>query len=164
MRQESTSGEKKQARGAGARGAWRRILSVAGPVAVGVAGLAAAAGVGYLQGEKIGAAKAVAREIFTRQHSELREIQAGVEIARQKLSKIHNEERRALKEISEQSHQKEGAASSNGAPASADQGAAPSIYTNPEPGDRGQGGVPAPDRPGRARGQAPRHPLPRGAR
>ena len=77
------------------------MMSWAGPVAAGVAGLAAAAGVGYLEGEKIGAAKAVAREILVRDHRELREIESGVELVRQKLYRLHAEERRALDALRE---------------------------------------------------------------
>lgn len=102
----------------------------AGPVAVGAAGLAAAAGVGYLQGEKIGAAKAVAREVLVRDHRELREIQGGIELVRQKLYKIHAEERRAAEEL-RRAHEGYtnaiGAAPSQGASANAEQGAAPPI-------------------------------------
>ncbi len=93
MRQETTSGGEKQASGAGAKKkGWRRVVSLAGPVAVGVAGLAAAAGVGYVRGEKAGAARAVAREIFTREHRELREIQDGVARVKQTIEKIRQEE------------------------------------------------------------------------
>ncbi len=89
MRQETTSGGEKHASGAGAeKKGWRRIVSIAGPVAVGVAGLAAAAGVGYVQGEKAGAARAVAHEIFTREHKELREIEAGVARVKETIAKI----------------------------------------------------------------------------
>ncbi len=92
VRQENTSGAEKQASGAGAKRGWRRVMSLAGPVAVGVAGLAAAAGVGYVRGEKAGAARAVAHEIFTREHRELREIQEGVERVKQTIAKIRQEE------------------------------------------------------------------------
>lgn len=145
MRQENTSGGEKQASGAGAKKGWRRIVSWAGPVAVGVAGLAAAAGAGYLQGEKIGAARAVAREVFTREHRELREVQAGIERAREVLRKIHDQERRAASELRATSAEpratkaptevlpnEKGAAESQGAPASADHSAAPTYLPDAE--------------------------------
>ncbi|HPA20737.1 MAG TPA: hypothetical protein PLU30_23520 [Verrucomicrobiae bacterium] len=129
MRQESTSGGEKQASGAGAKKGWRRIVSLAGPAAVGAAGLAAAAVGGYLEGEKVGAARAVAHELFTREHRELREVQGGIELVRQRLYRLHAEERRASEELAraekESSRQHEGAAPSQGASANAEHGAAP---------------------------------------
>jgi hypothetical protein len=117
MSEETTAAPEKQPKSVGSEGgAWATARRRLGQGFVGLLALAAAAGGGYMEGEKIGAAKAVAREVFTREHRELKDLEGGIQTVRERLRKIHDQERAALKTITDTNATQQQGPAGNGNP------------------------------------------------